>query len=422
MKGHIRKRSKGSWEIAIDIGDDPSTGRRKQHFETVKGSKAVAERRLAELLVEVAKGSFIKAPRTLTLGEYLSEWLQSHAELHCRPRTAEGYRFIINRYIHPALGRLSLNKLRPQHISNYCSNAVQQGLSNRTALHHFRLLHKALKDGVKLGLIGVNPCDGVEPPKPVDKEMKTLLPDEISRFLSAAQKAPWPYYYLFYTMLFSGLRRSEALALTWANLDLDLCILSVTQTLHRLSGGRYVLQPPKTRRSRRQVDLPASLALLLHDYRSEVGTRRLLLAKPLADNDFVFARLDGTPLDPSSVTHIFGKVVRKAGLKLRLHDLRHSYASLMLAAGVNVKVTSQSLGHANIGITLDTYSHLLPGAGKSAAERFDKLLKPWLAEIEDVGKMLAKEDESDTRLEGFEPTTPGSEDRCSCPLSYRRRW
>ena len=411
MRGHIRKRSKGSWEIAIDVGKDPSTDRRQQHFETVKGTKAVAERRLAELLVEVEKGSYVKPLHALTLGEYLSEWLQSHAELHCRPRTAQGYQFIVNRYLTPALGGVRLIQLRPQHISNYCSATVHRGLSNRTALHHYRLLHKALKDGVKLGLIGINPCDGVDAPKPVDKEMKILLPDEVSKFLSVAQKAPWPYYYLFYTLLFTGLRRSEALALTWGSIDLELCILSVTQTLHKLSGGKYVKQPPKTRRSRRQIDMPPSLALVLCDYKSEAETQRLLLGKLLTGNDFVFAHPDGAPLDPSSTTHVFVKMVRKAGLKLRLHDLRHSYASIMLAAGVNIKAISESLGHANIGITLDIYSHLLPGVGKSAAEHFDKLLKPWLAE--DVGKMLANEDNSGARLEGFEPTTLGSEDRCS---------
>ena len=140
----------------------------------------------------------------------------------------------------------------------------------------------------------------------------------------------------------------------------------------------------------------------------------------MGDDDLVFARLDGTPLGPSTVTHVFGKVARKAGLKLSLHDLRHSYASIMLAAGVNVKAISQSLGHASIGITLDIYAHLLPGAGKTAAESFDKLLRPWLDKTEDVGKMSANESGSGTRLEGFEPTTPGSEDRCSVPLSYRR--
>jgi len=244
--------------------------------------------------------------------------------------------------------------------------------------------------------------------------MKILPPDGVSKFLPAAQTAPWPYYYLFYTMLFTGLRRSEASALTWGNLDLDLCMLRVTRTLHRLVGGEYVIRPPKTRKSRRQVDLSPSSALLLREYRSEVNTQRLLLGKPLSDEDFVFAHPDGTPLDPSTVTHLFGKVVRKAGLgHLRLHDLRHSYASIMLAAGVNLKAISQSMGHANIGITLDIYGHLLPGMGKAAAESFDKLLKPWLSQKKNGGKMVANEGDLDTRLEGFEPTTLGSEDRCS---------
>jgi len=409
----VRKRSKGSWEIYLDAGRDPGTGRRLRHYETIGGTKREAEQRLAELKVSIEKGTYIKSPRTLTFGDYLAEWLRSHAELHCRLRTAEGYRHIINHYLIPALGRICLSQLRPQHISNYCSAAVHRGLSNRTVLHHYRPLHKALKDGVKLGLIGVNPCDGVDDPKPVDKEMKILLPDGVSKFLSVAQKAPWPCYYLFYTLLFTGLRRSEALALTWGSIDLELCILSVTQTLHKLSGGKYVIQPPKTRRSRRQIDMPPSLALLLRDYRSEVETQRLLLGKSLTDNDFVFTHPDGTPLDPSSITHVFVKMVRKAGLKLRLHDLRHSYASIMLAAGINVKAISESLGHANIGITLDIYSHLLPGVGKAAAERFEKLLEPWLSQKGNGGKMVAKPNESDTRLEGFEPTTLGSEDRCS---------
>ena len=238
-----------------------------------------------------------------------------------------------------------------------------------------------------------------------------------------AQEAPWPYYFLFYTKLFTGLRRSEILGLTWRDVDVSLCTLTVKQSLHRLTGGEYVIRPPKTRKSKRQVDLPPSLGLLLRQYRDEVEERRLFLGKPLAKDDFVFAHPDGTPLDPSTVTHTFGMVARKAGLgHLRLHDLRHSYASLMLAAGVNVKAISQSMGHSNIGITLDTYAHLLPGMGRSAAEGFDKLLEPWLAQEKNVGKMSANEGNQIARLEGFEPTTPGSEDRCSCPLSYRRRW
>jgi len=326
----------------------------------------------------------------------------------------------VNRHLIPNLGQIRLRDLRPQHIASYCSKAVSKGLSNRTILHHFRLLHKALNDGVKLGLVSVNPCDGVNSPNPVDKEMKCLSPEHVGKFLFAAQNTPWPFYYLFYTMLFTGLRRSEILALTWENIDLDLCFLSVTHTLHKLSGGRYSITQPKTRKSRRQVALPPSLGLLLREYKDKVQTQRLLLGRALTEPDFVFAHPDGRPLDPSTATHMFRKVLQRAGLKdLRLHDLRHSYASLMLAAGVNVKVISESMGHANISITLDTYGHLLPGMTRTAAESFDKLLKPWISE-KNVGKMSATEDKSDARLEGFEPTTPGSEDRCSCPLSYRR--
>ncbi len=127
--------------------------------------------------------------------------------------------------------------------------------------------------------------------------------------------------------------------------------------------------------------MPPSLALLLRDYKGQVKTQRLLLGKPLTDKDFVFAHADGSPLDPSTVTYVFHKMTRRAGLEgLRLHDLRHTYTSIMIAAGVNIKAISQSLGHANVGITLDTYGHLLPGMGRTAAERFDKFLKPWLSE------------------------------------------
>ena len=276
----MRKRSKTSWEIAIDIGKDPSTGRRRQHFETVRGNRAAAQRRLAELLIEIEKGGYVKTPRTLTLAEYVRDWLSNHAELHCRPRTVEGYRYIAEHYVCPALGRIPLSELRPQHIASYCANAIRQGWSARSALHDYRLVHKALEDGVKLGMLAINPCNGVQPPKPEDKEMEFLTPEEIHRFLSSAEKASFPYYYLFRTMLYTGLRRGEALGLTWGNLDLELCTLRVTQTLYRVNR-EYIMQPPKTRSGRRLITLSPSLALLLREYRTQVEMQRLLLGKPL---------------------------------------------------------------------------------------------------------------------------------------------
>jgi len=377
VRGSVKQRGK-SWRIAIDSGKDPATGRRRQHFETIVGTKASAHKRLAELLIEIEKGGYVKTPRRLTVAEYLHEWLTNHARLNCRAVTAQGYQYRIDHYICPELGRIPLGSLRAQHISKYLSTTIARGQSARSALHDYRLLHKALGDAVKLGTLAVNPCDGCQPPRPDDKEMFFLTPAAISVFLAHAEKSPFPYYHLFRTMLFTGLRRSEALGLQWRNLDLELLTLTVTQTQHRLNGGKFVLQPPKTKNSRRVVNLSPSLAIVLREYRSQVESQRLLLGAPLADSDLVFAHVDGSPLDPSTVSHEFLKVARKAGLEIRLHDLRHSYSTIMLAAGVNVKALSQQLGHSNIGITLQIYSHLLPGTGEAAAKQFDNLLKPWL--------------------------------------------
>lgn len=208
--------------------------------------------------------------------------------------------------------------------------------------------------------------------------MAFLNPEEISRFLTSAENDPFPYYYLFRTKLYAGLRRSKILGLIWRNVDLDLCTLSVTQTLHRFSG-KYIIQPPKTKSGCRVINLPPSLTLVLREYRVQVETQRLILRKTLTDSDLVFAHIeDGTPLNPPTVTHTFIKTSCRTGLKVRLHDLRHTYASITFATGVNIKAISQALGHANVSITLSVYSHLIRGTGKSAAAKFDRLLEPWL--------------------------------------------
>ncbi len=192
------------------------------------------------------------------------------------------------------------------------------------------------------------------------------------------------------------MRRGELLALRWCNVDLDMATISVTQTLHRLSNGQYMTRQPKSSKSRRQVDLPPSLALLLRRYKAEQEAERNLVGKPLADSDLVFSHPDGSPLDPHVVSHAFAKILRKAGLPhIRFHDLRHSHASLLLKSGVHPKIVSERLGHANIGITLDTYSHVLPGLQKAAAERFDEVLESKIV-AEDVSKMLAKDSGPDS--------------------------
>ena len=177
--------------------------------------------------------------------------------------------------------------------------------------------------------------------------------------------------------------------------------LSVVETGYKLDGN-YIIKEPKTLSSRRRIALPPSLVLVLHQHRAEQEAQQTLLGKPLTDDDFVFAHPDGTPLDPSTVSHSFAKVIRKAGLPpIRLHDLRHTHATFMLKAGIHPKVVSERLGHSSIRITLDTYSHMLPGLQEAAAQRFDDFLNRRTVETENVSKRPRNR----VGVGGFEPPT-----------------
>ena len=168
-------------------------------------------------------------------------------------------------------------------------------------------------------------------------------------------------------------KKGEFLALRWRNVDLEMPCFFVVETAYKLNGT-WIIRQPKTPKSRREVALPSSLAILLREYKARKELERLLLGKRLTDDDFVFADASGAPLNPDTVTHAFGKLIRKAGLHVRLHDLRHTHATLMLKDGIHPKIVQERLGHSNIATTLNIYSHVLPGLQEAAAERFDKLL------------------------------------------------
>jgi len=393
MKGHIRQRSKGSWTIWVDLGRDPETGKRKQQTFTVHGTKRDAERELRDLLHSLEAGSYIK-PSRITLGQWLEQWCQSYVAMHCSTRTAESYQSEVRRHIIPALGTIPLTRLQPQHLETYYARALSQGridgrggLSRRTVLYHHRILSEALSHAVKMGLLGRNVVEVVDPPRVERTNWETLAPENVPKFLEAAQEAP--YYELFYMALYTGMRLGELLGLRWCDVDLDMAALSVVQALYKRSGVCKMVEP-KSSRSRRRIALSPSLALLLRQYKADQQAQRILLGEPLADSGLVFSHIDGKPLDPGVVSHTFAKLLRKAGLPhIRFHDLRHSHATLLLKAGIHPKIVSERLGHANIGITLDTYSHVLPGLQERAAERFDEMLEPGVI-AEDVSKMLAK--------------------------------
>ena len=379
MRGHITKRGKDSYTIVLNLGRDPATGKRKQQWVSVKGTKKETEKRLSELLNQLDNGVYMKPGKT-TLADFLERWLKDYAYSNLAPRTAEGYETIIRQHLIPKLGSIPLTKIKPEHVQRYYADMLANGrcdgkgaLNPLTVRHHHMTLHNALKCAVKWGLLIRNPVDAIDAPRTTHTEMKVMSEEDLNRFLEVVK--PTPYYALFYLALFTGMRRSELLGLRWSDVDLLLCQISVNRTLHRLRNGEIVFGPPKTAKGRRIVSLSPSTALVLREHWETQETIRLVQGLRLEDKDLVFSKEDGSPLIPNAVTSAWLRLARRTGLEgIRLHDARHTHASLMLKQGVHPKIVQERLGHSTIAITLDTYSHVAPGLQEAAALGFDDVL------------------------------------------------
>lgn len=218
-------------------------------------------------------------------------------------------------------------------------------------------------------------ADGVDVPRIRRNEMQTWDEDNVARFLEAAKDSP--YYVLFYTALFTGMRRSELLALRWCDVDFLFSQVSISRSLHHLKDGSYVFTQPKSAKSRRTIALSPSAILKLKGHKGNQEAQRAMLGISLKDDDLVFSTLEGRSLRPNTITRAWTMSIARAGVKpIRLHDARHTHASLMLKQGVHPKIVQERLGHASISMTLDTYSHVAPGLQEAAAAGFDELVLP----------------------------------------------
>lgn len=386
MKGHIRQRGERSWAIIIDLGRDPATGQRRQKWHSVKGTKRDAQRELARLVHEYNTGAYIE-PAKLTVGEYLQKWLTDYAQGRVAARTYDRYAEIIHLHLSPALGAMPLSKLQPLHIQACYTRALREGrldrraggLSAQTVLHHHRLLHEALEQAVRWQLLSRNPADAVEPPRPERAEMHVLDPAGVSRLLEAAEGTR--AYAAVLLAVTTGLRRGELLGLRWEDIDLQRGVLSVQQTVQRSRSAGLHIREPKTQRSRRLVTLPAMAVEVLRKHRLEQQKQRLFMGPEYRDHGLAFPRLDGRPMNPDALSKAFEVIVARAGLpRVRFHDLRHTHATMLLQQGVNPKVVSERLGHSTVNLTLDTYSHVLPGIQEEVAQKVDNLLRKKLRE------------------------------------------
>jgi len=313
MRGHIRQRGKNSWRIQIYTGTG-SDGKPIRHLETVRG-------------------------------------------------------------LIPDLGHIQLKRLNSQDIQSYYGKAMDKAgkdLSARTVHHHHRVLSQSLKYAVRQGYLGRNPAELVDSPSPKGRAMRTLTPSEVGVLLDMAKDNR--YYPVIYTALSTGLRQAELLGLRWRDIDLDMMSISVSQVLYKRKGI-YQFKEPKTAHSRRRVAMTPKLALFLREYRAERESLSWQLGQPLNLDNLVFANVEGEPFNPSVLSHDFGRMVKRIGLEgVRFHDLRHTFASLMLLRGAKPKVISEALGHSSVSFTMDTYSHIIEGMQEDAMALLDEVL------------------------------------------------
>lgn len=296
------------------------------------------------------------------------------------PRTAEGYESIVKMHLIPDLGKIKLTQLKPEHIQHYYSEKLKsnrlhgQGLiSPGTVRHHHMAIHCALRMAVRWGLLSRNVADAVDAPRNQPPEMHVMNEGDIHAALEAAKGTP--YYVIFYLLIYSGMRRSELLALRWNDAELLMCQISVSRALHQLNDGSIIFRQPKTAKSRRTIALPPSAALLLKAYKEEMTVRRMLTGTPLREDDLIFSDSDNKPMLPDHVTQAWRRLAKKVGLKnIRLHDIRHTHASLLLKQGIHPKIVQERLRHSTISTTLDIYSSVAPGLQAAAAKGFDELL------------------------------------------------
>ena len=374
MKGHVRERGAGNWYAVIDRRD-PATGKRKRQWLSLEANgKREAETECARLI----SGGSDLVPSKTTMAEFLDRWLE-HVKSQISLRSHERYCEIARKNIVPLIGGTRLDKLTDQTISGAYATALASGrrngkggLSRRTVHHMHRVLKQALGQAVIWKLLTQNPASLVKPPKPDTKTMQTYDLPQTAALIDAMR--PTRMFVPMILAVTCGLRRGEIAALRWRNVDFTTGNLAIVESAEQTASGiRY--KKPKSGKAR-NVHLSATAIDELKAWRIRQAQELLKLGTPPDGDTFIITKADGCPIQPRSITHEWVRLI--AGLRLpriRFHDLRHTHATHLLSSGIHPKIASERLGHSKVGITLDLYSHVMPGMQEDAVAKVDAALR-----------------------------------------------
>ncbi len=375
-EGALFQRTDGRWCATIDLGWQD--GRRRRKTYTGATQEEVSGKLLAARAAH-ASGLPV-APKQQTLKQFLDRWLVECVKPAVRPLTLQQYQQHVKLYLGPALGSHRLEKLAAVQVQAFLNAQLKRGLSPRTVQLSLVILRHALDTAVRWNLVARNVAKLVDAPRVQRPETRPFSPDEAREFVEAIKGKRWELVYL--TALTTGLRVGEILALRWRDIDLDHRTLAVVQSVQRIrsdkEGESSKLQfvELKTSRSRRTISIPASLAGALKEHRARQLRARLAVGPKWKDHDLMFSTFIGTPIEKGALHRDFKAILEKAELpKVRIHDLRHSTASLLLAQGTHPRAIMELLGHSRIGVTMDTYAHVMPAMMADVADRMDAILR-----------------------------------------------
>lgn len=363
-EGSIYRRKNGGWTARISL----TGGERKDFYGKTRQEVAA---KLAAASERQRTGLPLVNERQ-TVGAYLQSWLQG-VKTSARPKTYTTYEGLVRLHAEPKIGKVPLAKLTPQHLQDLYADRLDAGLSPQTVRHLHAVLHRALGQAARWGLVTRNVADLITPPRISRHEIQALDVVQSRALLQAAKGDRLEALYVL--ALTTGMRQGELLALRWKDVDLEAATLSVRGTLSRSPEGLTVAEP-KTAGSRRHVFLGPIAVDALRRHRVNQTAERLLKAPGWENSDLVFVNEVGKPIEASNLRRrSFRPLLEKAGLpRIRFHDLRHSAATLLLTQGIHPKVVSERLGHSKVSITLDLYSHVTPTLQKEAAMALDALI------------------------------------------------
>lgn len=378
-RGRVFKRG-STWTYVVDVG--PEGGPRKQKMKGGFRTKADANEAMNELQRSIKNGTMVEASK-LTLKQFIrDEWLPAVEVTGKRATTLLSYRMHLDSHIAPHIGSERLQGVNGATLNRLYSTLLATGradgtggLSPATVRRVHAVLHRVFADAVRWNRLVRNPCDQADPPKQHgagEQEMATWTAEELRRFLDSVRDDRLSTLWMLLST--TGMRRGEAVGLRWEDVDLDAGRVSIVQTIVAV-GYEVQVSTPKTRRGRRLVALDPGTVAALRAWKAKQNEERLAWGPAWTDTGLVFTREDGSAIHPDRVSKMFDGHVRRSRLpRIRLHDLRHTHASIALAAGINPKVVSERLGHATTSFTLDVYSHAIPGLQEDAAAKVASLV------------------------------------------------